>query len=27
MDYYRMENIQADTSMRGSIAGPESGRK
>ncbi|MDP1578709.1 MAG: flotillin-like protein FloA [Candidatus Didemnitutus sp.] len=23
MDYYRMENIQADTSMRGSIANPE----
>ncbi|MFI4916837.1 MAG: flotillin-like protein FloA [Phycisphaerales bacterium JB060] len=25
MDYYRMQNIQADTSMRGSIAGDESG--
>jgi uncharacterized protein YqfA (UPF0365 family) len=23
MDYYKMENIQADTSMRGSIAGPD----
>ena len=25
MDYYRMKNIQADTSMRENIAGPESG--
>ncbi|MHC4717515.1 MAG: flotillin-like protein FloA [Planctomycetota bacterium] len=25
MDYYRMRNIQADTSMRGSIGGPQSG--
>jgi uncharacterized protein YqfA (UPF0365 family) len=24
MDYYRMKNIQADTSMRDSIAGPGS---
>jgi uncharacterized protein YqfA (UPF0365 family) len=23
MDYYKMENIQADTAMRGSIAQPE----
>jgi uncharacterized protein YqfA (UPF0365 family) len=23
MDYYKMENIQADTAMRGSIAHPE----
>jgi len=27
MDYYRMENIQADTAMRGSIAHPESPKK
>jgi uncharacterized protein YqfA (UPF0365 family) len=26
MDYYRMQNIQADTRMRGSIAGEETGR-
>jgi uncharacterized protein YqfA (UPF0365 family) len=25
MDYYRMENIQADTEMRDSIAKPQSG--
>ena len=23
MDYYKMENIQSDTAMRGSIANPE----
>jgi uncharacterized protein YqfA (UPF0365 family) len=23
MDYFRMENVQADTKMRGSIADPE----
>ena len=27
MDYYRMQNIQADTDMRGSIAQPEGGKK
>jgi uncharacterized protein YqfA (UPF0365 family) len=27
MDYYRMQNIQADTEMRGAIAQPESGKK
>jgi uncharacterized protein YqfA (UPF0365 family) len=27
MDYYRMQNIQADTDMRGSIAQPEPGKK
>jgi uncharacterized protein YqfA (UPF0365 family) len=27
MDYYRMENVQADTSMRSSIAHPEGGKK
>ena len=27
MDYYKMENIQSDTSMRGSIAGPDAGKK
>jgi uncharacterized protein YqfA (UPF0365 family) len=27
MDYYRMRNIQADTSMRGSIAGSDQGEK
>jgi uncharacterized protein YqfA (UPF0365 family) len=27
MDYYRMENIQSDTSMRSSIAHPEGGKK
>lgn len=27
MDYYRMENVQADTSMRSSIAGGEGGKK
>jgi uncharacterized protein YqfA (UPF0365 family) len=27
MDYYRMQNIQADTEMRTSIAGPEAGKK
>ena len=27
MDYYRMQNIQADTDMRGSIAQPEVGKK
>jgi uncharacterized protein YqfA (UPF0365 family) len=27
MDYYRMENVQADTAMRGSIAHPEGGPK
>ncbi|OHE89254.1 MAG: hypothetical protein A3G75_05380 [Verrucomicrobia bacterium RIFCSPLOWO2_12_FULL_64_8] len=27
MDYYRMQNIQADTDMRGTIAHPESGTK
>jgi uncharacterized protein YqfA (UPF0365 family) len=27
MDYYRMKNIQADTGMRDSIAGPDSGPK
>ena len=27
MDYYRMENIQADTAMRSSIAHPEGGKK
>jgi uncharacterized protein YqfA (UPF0365 family) len=27
MDYYRMQNIQADTSMRTAIATPESGKK
>jgi uncharacterized protein YqfA (UPF0365 family) len=27
MDYYRMENVQADTAMRGSIANPEGGKK
>jgi uncharacterized protein YqfA (UPF0365 family) len=27
MDYYRMQNIQADTDMRGAIAQPESGKK
>jgi uncharacterized protein YqfA (UPF0365 family) len=26
MDYYRMKNMQADTSMRESIAGPEKPR-
>ncbi|MBY0262381.1 MAG: flotillin-like FloA family protein, partial [Phycisphaerales bacterium] len=25
MDYYRLKNLQADTAMRGSIAGPDSG--
>ena len=27
MDYYRMQNIQADTEMRSAIAQPESGKK
>ena len=27
MDYYRMQNIQADTDMRGAIAQPEGGKK
>lgn len=27
MDYYKMENIQSDTSMRGSIAGPDAPKK
>jgi uncharacterized protein YqfA (UPF0365 family) len=27
MDYYKMENVQADTSMRSSIAKPEDGKK
>ncbi|HTT56122.1 MAG TPA: flotillin-like protein FloA [Opitutaceae bacterium] len=27
MDYYRFQNIQADTEMRSSIAGPEAGKK
>ncbi|HLP00740.1 MAG TPA: flotillin-like protein FloA [Opitutaceae bacterium] len=27
MDYYRMENIQSDTAMRGSIAGPDAPKK
>ena len=27
MDYYRMENIQSDTAMRGSIAGPDAHKK
>jgi len=27
MDYYRFQNIQADTDMRSSIAGPEKGKK
>ena len=27
MDYYRMQNIQADSDMRTSIAGPEAGKK
>jgi len=27
MDYYRFQNIQADTEMRTSIAGPEAGKK
>ncbi len=27
MDYYKMENVQADTAMRGSIAHPEGGQK
>ena len=27
MDYYRMQNMQADTAMRESIAKPESGSK
>ncbi len=27
MDYYKMENIQSDTAMRGSIAGPDAGKK
>ena len=27
MDYYKMENIQADTAMRGSIAGPDALKK
>jgi uncharacterized protein YqfA (UPF0365 family) len=27
MDYYRMENIQSDTAMRGSIAGPDAAKK
>ena len=27
MDYYRMENVQADTAMRGSIANPDGGKK
>jgi len=27
MDYYRMQNIQSDTEMRTSIAGPEAGKK
>ncbi|MFT3831638.1 MAG: flotillin-like protein FloA [Opitutaceae bacterium] len=27
MDYYRMENIQSDTAMRGSIAGPDALKK
>ena len=27
MDYYKMENVQADTSMRSSIAHPEGGKK
>lgn len=27
MDYYRMKNIQADTSMRSSIAGPNAGQQ
>lgn len=27
MDYYKMENVQADTAMRGSIAHPDGGKK
>jgi len=27
MDYYKMENIQSDTAMRGSIAGPDTLKK
>lgn len=27
MDYYKMENVQADTAMRGSIANPDGGKK
>jgi uncharacterized protein YqfA (UPF0365 family) len=27
MDYYRMQNIQADTEMRSAIAQPEGGKK
>ena len=27
MDYYKMENIQSDTAMRGSIAKPEGDTK
>jgi len=27
MDYYRMKNIQADTTMRESIARPDNGAK
>jgi len=27
MDYYRMKNIQADTSMRDSISKPEDNKK
>jgi uncharacterized protein YqfA (UPF0365 family) len=27
MDFYRMENVQADTQMRSSIAHPEGGKK
>jgi len=27
MDYYKMKNIQADTSMRDSIAGPQDTKK
>ena len=27
MDYYKMKNIQADTSMRESIAGPQDTKK
>ncbi len=27
MDYYRMDNIQSDTAMRSSIAGPDAMKK
>ena len=27
MDYYRMDNIQSDTAMRSSIAGPDAHKK